>query len=391
MKKLIPPILPDSVAPNDIQLAHSKKLLNTLIDTIHEQGGWIDFATFMNRVLYEPGLGYYVAGSTKLGTGGDFVTAPQLGNLFAKTLARAITPVLHQLSPKESVILELGAGSGQLAYDLLLALFDCGQLPQRYVILDVSPELKDRQQALLSRLPQHINTHIEWISRWPAQFDGVLIANEVLDAFAVHRVERRSEGWVEWGVSIHENELVEEERELTNQELMKYLPPINIDYLPYMTEINLSAMALMKNVADSLNEGRAYFIDYGFPEREFYHPQRATGTLMCHYRHYAHTNPLCLLGLQDITSHVDFTAVARAAKQEGLVVKDYATQAQFLLNHGLIDCLSAPTIDMNMDGLRQSQEINMLMSPAEMGELFKVLVLGRGEEENSALIQLGLI
>ncbi|MDE1892198.1 MAG: SAM-dependent methyltransferase [Betaproteobacteria bacterium] len=390
MKKLIPPILPDSVAPNDIQLAHSKKLLNTIIDRIHEQGGWIDFATFMNMVLYEPGLGYYVAGSAKLGSHGDFVTAPQLGNLFAKTLAQAIVPVLNQLSTKESVVLELGAGSGQLAHDLLLALAERGQLPKRYIILDVSPELTSRQQTLLSRLPQHISTQIEWASCWPTQFDGVLIANEVLDAFAVHRIERRSEGWFEWGVSVHENELREESRVLTNHALMECLPPINNEYLPYMTEVNLSAMALMKTVAESLREGRAYFIDYGFPEREFYHPQRAEGTLMCHYRHYAHPNPMCLFGLQDITSHIDFTSVARAARQEGLVIKDYATQAQFLLHHGLINCLTAPVTDMNVDMVRQSQEVNMLMSPAEMGELFKVLVLGRGEEEESALVQLGL-
>ncbi|KXW56154.1 SAM-dependent methyltransferase [Ferrovum sp. PN-J185] len=390
MKKLIPPILPDSVAPNDIQLAHSKKLLNTIIDRIHEQGGWIDFATFMNMVLYEPGLGYYVAGSAKLGSHGDFVTAPQLGNLFAKTLAQAIVPVLNQLSTKESVVLELGAGSGQLAHDLLLALAERGQLPKRYIILDVSPELTSRQQTLLSRLPQHISTQIEWASCWPTQFDGVLIANEVLDAFAVHRIERRSEGWFEWGVSVHENELREESRVLTNHALMECLPPINNEYLPYMTEVNLSAMALMKAVAESLREGRAYFIDYGFPEREFYHPQRAEGTLMCHYRHYAHPNPMCLFGLQDITSHIDFTSVARAARQEGLVIKDYATQAQFLLHHGLINCLTAFVTDMNVDMVRQSQEVNMLMSPAEMGELFKVLVLGRGEEEESALVQLGL-
>lgn len=391
MKKLMPSILPESLFPNDIQLAHSDLLRHEIHRAIQKHNGWIDFAQFMELALYAPGLGYYVAGSSKLGSSGDFVTAPQLGHLFAATLARACSAQLDKCGLKHSVILELGAGTGQLAKDLLLALKDLGTLPERYLILEVSPELKERQAHLLSSLPQEITTQVEWLSQWPDAFQGVLIANEVLDAFAVHRVEKREEGWWELGVGIEEGELVEWAKPLNNALLMRELQRLPSDIpMPYQTEVNLSALALINTMAESLLAGAAFFIDYGFPAREFYHPQRHQGTLMCHYRHIAHTDPLLLLGLQDITSHVDFTAVARRAREKGLAVKDYSSQARFLLDHGLLELLTQPNPLVNEASLRQSQEVNMLMSPAEMGELFKVLVLGRGEENMGALSQLGL-
>lgn len=391
MKKLMPSILPESLFPNDIQLAHSDLLRHEIHRAIQKHNGWIDFAQFMELALYAPGLGYYVAGSSKLGSSGDFVTAPQLGHLFAATLARACSAQLDKCGLKHSVILELGAGTGQLAKDLLLALKELGTLPERYLILEVSPELKERQAHLLSSLPQEITTQVEWLSQWPDAFQGVLIANEVLDAFAVHRVEKRVEGWWELGVGIEEGELVERAKPLNNALLMRELQRLPSDIpTPYQTEVNLSALALINTLAESLLAGAAFFIDYGFPAREFYHPQRHQGTLMCHYRHIAHTDPLLLLGLQDITSHVDFTAVARRARERGLAVKDYSSQARFLLDHGLLELLTQPNPLVNEASLRQSQEVNMLMSPAEMGELFKVLVLGRGEVNMGALSQLGL-
>ncbi|MBU6468422.1 MAG: SAM-dependent methyltransferase [Betaproteobacteria bacterium] len=387
----MPSILPESLFPNDIQLAHSDLLRHEIHRAIQKHNGWIDFAQFMELALYAPGLGYYVAGSSKLGSSGDFVTAPQLGHLFAATLARACSAQLDKCGLKHSVILELGAGTGQLAKDLLLALKELGALPERYLILEVSPELKERQAHLLSSLPQEITTQVEWLSQWPDAFQGVLIANEVLDAFAVHRVEKREEGWWELGVGIEEGELIERAKPLNNALLMRELQRLPSDIpTPYQTEVNLSALALINTLAESLLAGAAFFIDYGFPAREFYHPQRHQGTLMCHYRHIAHTDPLLLLGLQDITSHVDFTAVARRARERGLAVKDYSSQARFLLDHGLLELLTQPNPLVNEASLRQSQEVNMLMSPAEMGELFKVLVLGRGEENMGALSQLGL-
>ncbi|MDE2422673.1 MAG: SAM-dependent methyltransferase [Betaproteobacteria bacterium] len=387
----MPSILPESLFPNDIQLAHSDLLRHEIHRAIQKHNGWIDFAQFMELALYAPGLGYYVAGSSKLGSSGDFVTAPQLGHLFAATLARACSAQLDKCGLKHSVILELGAGTGQLAKDLLLALKELGTLPERYLILEVSPELKERQAHLLSSLPQEITTQVEWLSQWPDAFQGVLIANEVLDAFAVHRVEKRVEGWWELGVGIEEGELVERAKPLNNALLMRELQRLPSDIpTPYQTEVNLSALALINTLAESLLAGAAFFIDYGFPAREFYHPQRHQGTLMCHYRHIAHTDPLLLLGLQDITSHVDFTAVARRARERGLAVKDYSSQARFLLDHGLLELLTQPNPLVNEASLRQSQEVNMLMSPAEMGELFKVLVLGRGEVNMGALSQLGL-
>jgi SAM-dependent MidA family methyltransferase len=390
MNKLTPFILPQSMLPNDNQLAHSAQLLHRTLQVIQDHGGWIDFATYMNLALYEPQLGYYVAGATKLGGAGDFVTAPQLGDLFAKTLARSFLPYLEKIDLNSRAILELGAGTGQLAVDLLLSLEAQTMLPQRYFILEVSPELQERQRQTIATLPKPLAERVEWLSQWPSSLDGIIIANEVLDAFAVHRVELREEGWWQWGVAADAGDLVEKARPLNNPALVKVLPSLNPEFLPYLTEVNLSALALMGNVASSLREGAAYFVDYGFPAREFYHPQRHQGTLMCHYRHLAHTNPLLLLGLQDITSHVDFTALAKRAREEGLVVMEYATQAQFLLKHGILDELTSPTLTVNENTLRQSQQVNLLMSPAEMGELFKVLVLGRGTENSHALMQLGL-
>jgi len=344
---------------------------------IAASGGWLSFARYMELALYAPGLGYYSAGSTKLGPGGDFVTAPELGPLFARCLARQLAQ-LHEAGIPD--VIEVGAGSGALAAGLLKALDALGRLPGRYMILEVSADLKARQQARLSAEVPSLVERVSWLDTMPRDLEAVLVANEVLDAIPAHVIRARGGGIEEMGViRAPDGALVRAYRPAAGPLLRAALA---LD-LPedYETELNLTARAFVKSFARVVKRGALIFIDYGFPAVEYYHPQRAGGTLMCHYRHHAHDDPFVLPGLQDITTHVDFTAMATAGVDAGLGVLGYTTQAQFLVNAGITDILAeTPAADVRayapLAGAAQK-----LISPAEMGELFKVLALGRGVDE----------
>jgi SAM-dependent MidA family methyltransferase len=331
-------------------------VLPRLRDEIGRSQGWISFARYMEIVLYEPGIGYYASGAQKFGAAGDFVTAPELGSLFGRTLAR-------QLGELDYPIVEFGAGSGALADTLLL------QTPFEYAILETSPELKARQQARLGN-------RVQWLDRLPERIRGVVIANEVVDAMPVHAVSWRAEGIMERGVSVLHDKLVWAERPASGALLEEATaiaaPP------PYESEIGLIASAWMREIAQRLEEGVIFVIDYGFPRHEYYHPQRATGTLMCHYRHRAHSDPFAHPGEEDVTAHVDFSALAEAAVDSGLEVLGYATQAQFLVNCGITEVLGEANVDNALHYAPLAAEAQKLLSPAEMGELFKVLAVGRG-------------
>ncbi len=404
-------ILPQSLQPDAVALAHSAKLRHLIDKSIEQSGGWIDFAQFMQLALYAPGLGYYSAGSVKLGSAGDFVTAPELTPLFAQTLANHVGPVIRALytAPRPSaglpaehnqpipsadvpVILELGAGTGRLALDLLQALGQQEALPERYLILELSPDLRARQQATLAALPPAILHRVQWCAHWPQQITGVVLANEVLDAMPVHRLRWEQGHWEELGVSRHPltGHWVHTARPLIHERLRQALPQVRDWRGTYETEVNLAAQEVMGTLAHSLRQGQALFFDYGFPAREFYHPQRNTGTLMCHYRHYAHTDPFCYPGLQDITAHVDFTALARVAGAHGLAVLDYQTQAAWLIQNGITTLLAQKDPQAVRQYLPAVAAAQKLLSPAEMGELFKVLVLGRGQPHPGAQQALGL-
>jgi len=386
----MPPILPHPLHPEPEALAHSARLRSEINRVIRQSEGWIDFSRFMALALYAPGLGYYSAGSVKLGGSGDFVTAPEMTPLFAQTCARAVAQTLDELRGQHPEVLELGAGSGRLARDMLLALAEQGTLPERYLILEVSADLRERQEALLSSLPAPLRARVAWCSTWPEALTGVLIANEVLDALPVHRVGWRGEAWVEMGVALAGEDWVWQERPLTDARLLDMLPATAGLPVPYDTEICLDAAALMANLARTLQGGRAYFIDYGFPAREYYHPQRHEGTLMCHIRHHAHGDPFAYPGLQDITAHVDFTAVAHAALHHGLALEGYGTMASWLIDTGLLEVLEAIPVTDEVHYLPAVSAVQKLLSPAEMGELFKVLVLGRGQTSAPACAVLGL-
>ena len=359
--------------PSEDARRHSTRLGEIIRTEIDTAGGWIDFARFMELALYAPGLGYYVAGATKFGGDGDFVTAPEISPLFGRTLARQIAQILDGSGGQ---VLELGAGSGTMAADVLDELQRMDRLPERYLILETSPQLVERQQRTLQQKLPVLKGRVEWVSTLPQNFDGVIVANEVLDALPVHVVAWRENGVFQRGVSWTDG-LVWSERLLQPGQLRDAAEAIAAE-AGYVSEISLVVSALVRSLSAALRKGALLLIDYGFGRREYYHPQRAHGTLMCHYRHRAHDDPFFLPGLQDLTAHVDFTAVAEAGIDAGMKMLGYTTQAQFLVNSGITGLLAQHAQDAAIARIALTAGVQKLLSPAEMGEQFKVIALGRG-------------
>lgn len=353
---------------------HSDKLLAHIQQSIRQQGGWISFAEYMQMALYTPHLGYYSGVANKFGRGGDFVTAPEISPLFAQALANQVGQWLQETAGN---VLELGAGTGKLAAGLLLQLEALGQLPTHYFILEVSANLRQRQQDSLRKLlPESLFSRLQWLDELPANFDGVVIGNEVLDAIPVHVLTWQKGAWQERGIAF-ESGLVWQLRPLQDASLVQA-----IDDAPladgYTTEVCPAAQGLIASLAAMLGRGLILMLDYGFAASEYYHPQRTQGTLMCHYQHYAHDDPLVYPGLQDITAHVDFTAMAETALAHGLTCAGYTNQAQFLINCGILQLLQQVSPEDSGRYLPMVAAVQKLLSPAEMGELFKVLALSRG-------------
>ncbi len=366
---------PQMPLPDAEALAHSVACAKHIREAIFAAGGKISFSDYMNLVLYAPGLGYYSAGAKKFGADGDFVTAPEISALFGQCMARAIATTITQT---KGSVLELGPGSGKLAWDILLALDKLNCLPEKYYLLEVSADLAQRQRQRLQALPAHLAERLEWLNTLPENFSGAIIANEVLDVLPVHivrfndvetvvrGVENSPDGfaWCDLDAATHENifntAITIKQRYLTQPQSSCY-----------ETEVCVQAQSWIGALAASLSSGAILLIDYGFRAAEYYHPSRSTGTLMCHYRHFAHTDPFYLPGLQDITAHVDFSAVAHVGTAAGLTLCGYTTQAQFLIQAGLLEI--TPQNDDNLGMLKHSSEIQRLVSPAEMGEFFKVI------------------
>ncbi len=350
----------------------SERLHQLIAQEIERAGGWLSFARYMELALYAPGLGYYMAGARRLGRDGDFVTAPEISRLFGRTLAQQVKQ-LAGFGLRE--ILEIGAGSGALAADLLLELERSSCLPERYLILELSPDLRDRSRDTLAARAPHLLERVAWLNQLPPSFNGTVIGNEVLDAMPVHVFERGDNGVVEMGVALRDGALAWAARATPEaaQADRGCFPES-----PYRTEIQIVARAFTRSLAAALARGVALFIDYGFPRHEYYHPQRGSGTLMCHYRHRAHGDPFFLPGLQDITTHVDFSAIASAGKDAGLELLGYCNQAQFLINCGITDLLGETPAQDVAAYAPLASEAQKLLSPAEMGELFKVIAMGKG-------------
>ncbi|MDO8349897.1 MAG: class I SAM-dependent methyltransferase [Gallionella sp.] len=352
---------------------HSARLIDAIRHDIAAQGGWISFARYMELALYAPGLGYYTAGAHKFGESGDFITAPELSPLFGRTLARQVAEIMAGSTPH---ILELGAGSGKLAADILSELEQLNCLPDSYDILEVSADLRARQRTLLHQRLPHLSDRVHWLETLPETFSGAIVANEVLDALPVHLVRWQDSATTEIGVAQHESGFIREERVITDEALLQAARKISVPD-GYVSEICLAAHGLVNSLSSRLTQGAMLFIDYGFGAREFYHPQRNTGTLMCHYRHRAHDDPFFLPGLQDITAHVNFTDIAECGIDAGLELLGYTNQAFFLINNGITELLEETSPENLLDYLPLSAQLQKLTSPAEMGELFKVIALGK--------------
>lgn len=362
--------------PDSDAQSHSEELINLIRDEITRAGGRISFARYMELALFAPGLGYYSAGSRKFGEQGDFVTAPEISSLFSRTLARQVAEVFQVLGDGD--VLEVGGGSGVMAADMLTQLESHNALPTRYLILELSADLRERQKALLTEQVPHLLNRVTWLDELPQSgFRGVVVANELLDALPVHCFSIEADGVKERFVSWSDDRFQWSSGEPETTQLRDQIKTLAGD-LPvgYVSEINLAANAWISSIAQMMESGVVLLIDYGFPRDEYYHPQRSTGTLMCHYRHRAHDDPFVYPGLQDITAHVDFTAIAEAAVDTGLDVSGYTSQAYFLLGNGLTE-LADECENNEKEQLLVAQQIRTLTMPGEMGELFKVMALSK--------------
>ena len=375
-------------APDSIAQQYQDQLLAVIQQHITDAGGKITFADYMNLCLYYPGLGYYSAGSQKLGQQGDFTTAPEISPLFARTLARHIRDVFQQV--EQANILEFGAGSGKMAADILKELENKQCLPEHYYIIEASADLRQRQQHTVKAMIPHLVDKVTWLDNIPENFVGVVLANEVCDAMPVHSLQFEADKISERYIANDGQQLQWCKGKLSQPHLAKRAAEIQslIGDGDYLTEINLAAEGWLASIADNLQQGTVFVIDYGYPQATYYHPQRTTGSLMCYYQHQGHDNPLILQGLQDITAHVDFTALAQAAVDNGLEVAGFQSQADFLLAGGITKLASSHDDTDQLAMLQQASEIKRLTLPTEMGENFKVLTLCRNIEQLLPRIQL---
>ena len=380
------PLLP---TPDESALQHSYAVKNMICLEITMAGGWIPFTRYMELAIYSPGMGYYCSGTTKFGCAGDFVTSPEVSSLFGRAIARQATQIIEGVGEESGDILEFGAGTGKLALDILLELENLNRLPQHYFILEVSGGLQEQQNKLFEKFAPHLLSRVQWLENLPTKFKGMILANEVLDAMPVHLVVWRDNNLFERGVVWSGKRFEWSDRLLVEGELFKIAQEIiprasfnnnNID--TYISEINLSVRGFIRSLANILQKGAIVLIDYGFGRNEYYHDQRSRGTLMCHYRHHSHDDPFYFPGLQDITSHVDFTAIADVATGEGVELLGYASQAQFLINCGITEILAQTPVEHTGDYLPIANQVQKLVSPAEMGELFKVIALGKDTQQS---------
>ncbi|MCK5647403.1 MAG: SAM-dependent methyltransferase [Gammaproteobacteria bacterium] len=376
--------------PSPETKAHSDRLKHLIEDEINANGGRITFAEYMNKALYAPGLGYYSAGLKKFGKQGDFITAPEISPLFSQCLALQCLHIMQQTG--QHTLLEVGAGSGIMAVELVLELEKQAQLPEQYLILELSAELRDRQQQTIKARIPHLYERFQWLDCLPQKpFCGIIIANELLDAMPVHLLKLEQNSVFERYVSVNKKgQFIWQDDAPENPRLQKIAQEIkalhqSLAHLddkpgaPYITEVNLQAVDWVKSMADILDAGAVLLVDYGYTAKEYYHPQRSMGTLMCHYQHHRHDDPFYLPGLQDITAHIDFSRIARAACDSGLKVCGFTTQAHFLMAGGLVELSKDLDPDDIVHFSEVARQIKMLTLPEEMGELFKVILLAKGK------------
>ncbi len=372
-----PPSLPQ---PDSRSAAHSEKVAAYIRTQIEAAGGSLGFGEYMQHALYAPGLGYYAAGAAKFGEAGDFITAPEVSSAFGAVVARQCAEVLAQIPGGE--ILEYGAGSGKLAVDVLEALRRLGSLPTAYKILEVSADLRERQEALLQQRVPELLPRVSWLDAPPTKMQGVILANEVLDAMPVERFVRRDGGILQQRVAVAGREFAWTDAPAPAR-LVAAVNAIEAELgapFPeaYVSEICLAVPAWIQGLAEALQTGTAFLFDYGVSRREYYAAERSRGWLRCHFRHHAHNDPLVLAGIQDISAWVDFTAVAEAAVAAGFEISGYCAQAQFLMAGGLAEELKNLATLPLQEQLALSRQVKTLTLPGEMGEHFKCMALQKG-------------
>ena len=373
--------------PDPVSVERSVCLIEKIRSACEASGGWIPFSVFMEMALYEPMLGYYSGGLQKFGEQGDFITSPEVSPLFGQCVARQTAEILLNIDDEnDRNIIEFGAGSGALAADILLALEHMGILPEKYYILELSAELKARQHTTLTEEAGHLIERVQWLDELSvAAKNAVVIANEVLDAMPVECFRVTESGTQTLKIGFEEGSLVsrylsadnaldEKLRQIENRSEVEFSEP-------YSSELNPCLQGWLAAIADSLETMVLLVIDYGYNEKEYYHPDRSEGTLMCYYRHRAHDDFLFYPGLQDITAFVNFTDLAYAASESGLMVSGYTTQAAFLLASGLSELHASQVTEDPQTQIRLSQQIKTLTLPSEMGERFKVIALTKNYDE----------
>jgi len=365
-----------------LEMEHSKLLGSKIATEIASQGGWIAFSRYMEMALYEPGMGYYSAGAHKLGAGGDFTTAPELSPLFGAAIVSTILPILEGLKAQglPAKILEFGAGTGKLAESILTRLNDLGFQLDGYDIIEISPDLTQRQQERLHKLAAELelSTKCSWLSSLTENFKGVILANEVIDAIPCDAIIYQNGFWYWYGVSFAEDKFFWKTGKPVEQALLPESLLSGNFSEGYVTELHPQANAWIRQIAKQLDAGLFLTFDYGFPESEYYHPQRIEGTLMAHHRHHAIQDPFYLPGLCDLTTHVEWAQIARSALAENVDDVYLTNQAAFLLDAGIGDIALEIGDPSNPETfLPISNSLQKLLSEAEMGELFKAFAFSK--------------
>ena len=368
----------DKKKDHDPSLDHSLLVREQLIQHINTRDGWISFEEFIDFVMYKPGLGYYSAGAEKIGHSGDFTTAPEISKLFGMALANQITPILdHYQSPS---IIEIGAGTGKLAFDIMTQLNDYQVNFDRYYILELSADLKQRQQSMLSHLPTKTLNKIVWLDSIPVDsIDGVIIANEVIDALPFTRFKSQNGQVYELGISVEDNQLIEQPRladEILSNTVDSIAKEIGMTFQDgYTSEIRINFGSWFRTIESMLSSGSIFFVDYGYSRQEYYDEERTNGSMICHYRNVAHEDPLSNLGIQDISASVDFSQLADVALQRNIEVGFFTSQADFLINAEILGVIES-VIDEGLK-MRLTQEVKQLLLPNQMGEVFKCMLLNK--------------
>lgn len=370
--------------PTEIEKQHSHQLSELIKHKITESGGWISYDQYMQLALYAPGQGYYSAGVQKFGEQGDFITSPEIGSLFAQTIARPVAKLLREIS--NAKVIEFGAGSGRLATDLLLELEKLQQLPEAYLIVELSADLQQRQREALKKQVPHLLERVHWLSSLPDHsINAVVLANEVLDAMPVKRFAIRQDALLELGVECAADEL-QLSYQAAGKSLQEQINKLEINTSEsaneYCSEINLNIKPWIKALVENIHQGAVYLFDYGYTRAEYYSAERYMGTSIGYYRHRSLDAPLWFPGLQDLTAFVDFTEVAESAHENGLDVDGFTSQGNFLINCGISEIVEQTDTKTKSEYLQLIQQMKTLSLPGEMGERFKVIGMSRGLDKN---------